>query len=126
MANSIRTNDILWTRNGDPVLVDKTDENSGQVFVTDKFPNVQKEVKLGIKNGLSVPQRDAFKSTISEVQGADKKKEIIDLFQKIKSLKENNGDMRVIKYLENELQYRMIREDYKPGDYPVKPVTLDI
>ncbi len=126
MPSAIRPNDILWTRNGDPTLVDKINENSGGVYLDDRFSRIQEESKNGIKNGLPVTEREAFKNTMSSLENSDKIKEIQDLFHKIKSLKESNTDPRLLKYLNSELQFRMVRENYKPEDFEIKPVTLDI
>ena len=126
MPSAIRTNDILWTRVGDPVLVDKTDEKTGEVYLENNFSKVQNAAKNGIKNGLSVTEREAYKATLSSVQNTNKKQEIQELYQKIKSLKEGNTDPRLLKYLENELQYKMIHENYTPANYGINPVTLDI
>jgi hypothetical protein len=126
MANSIKPNDILWTRTGDPVLVSNKNEQNGDVYLENKFSKVQEVAKDGLKNGLTIPEREAYKSTLSGVKNMDKKQEIQDLYQKIKSLKEGNTNPRLLKYLESELQYRMIRENYIPPDYGIKPVTLDI
>lgn len=126
MSNTIRTNDILWTRNGEPVLVNKTNEKTGDVHLDNNFPTVQESAKNGIKNGLSIADRESYKSTLSNVQNTNKKQEIQDLYQKIKGLKESNTNPRLLKYLESELQFRIIRENYKPDDYFVSPITLDI
>ena len=126
MPSSISTNDILWTRTGDPVRVDKVNEQTGKVNLDRDFATIQETTKNGVKNGLSVPEREAYKSTLSGVQNPDKKEEIRELYQKIKSLKQGNTEPRLLKYLESELQFRIIRENYEPNDYEVNPVTLDI
>ncbi len=126
MASTIRPNDILWTRNGDPVLANKINDATGDINLDHNFARVQKMASRGIKNGLSVPTREAFDVTLSDVQDPDKKKEIEELYQKINKLKESNADSRLVKYLKNELQFRMVRENYIPTGYGVNPDTLDI
>lgn len=126
MASNIRPNDILWTRNGDPARVDKIDERTGDVVLDQDFKTIQNANTNGIKNGLTVSQRDAYKSVLTSAKNSDKKMEIQELYKKIRSLKEGNADQRVIKYLENELQFRIIRDSYVPDDFLVNPVTLDI
>lgn len=126
MPTSIRPSDILWTRTGDPVLVKNINDKSGEVDLENNFSKIQENTKNGLKNGLTIEEREAYKTSLANVQSPDKKQEIRELHNKIKSLKEGNTNPRLLKYLENELQYRMIREDYTPDDFPIKPVTLDI
>ena len=126
MSNSIKVNDILWSRTGDPILIKNIDTATGNVYTNTNFKETQAQAKNGIKNGLAVPEREIYQSTLSEIQSPDKKQEIISLFNKIKGLKEGNTDPRLLKYLENELQFRMLRENFKPEDYSQKPTSLDI
>ncbi len=54
MSSTIRTNDILWTRTGDPALVNGVNEKTNGVYLESDFKKVQNEAKNGIKNGLSI------------------------------------------------------------------------
>ncbi len=124
MSNTIRANDIIWTKSGDPVIVDKSNDTTGEVYLDNSYSRIRTSTKNGIKNGLTIPEREAYNSALSKVENTDKKQEIKELFDKIKSLKENNADIRLIKYLQNELQFRMIRENFVPADYGIDPVTI--
>lgn len=126
MPSSIRSQDILWTRTGDPILVDKFNEKTGEIYLNNDYNKIQKASKNGIKNGLDLESRKAYNTTLSSAENEDKKQEIKNLYQKIKSLKENNTNPRLLKYLENELQFRIIRENFRPEDYSVDALTIEV
>ena len=126
MSSIIQTGDIVWTRNGDPIRVKGKDPQTGQLYIDREYANVQKESQNGIKNGLSQDTRSAFQTVLSSAQNPDKKEEINFLFEKIKTLKGQNADPRLIKYLENELQFRIVRESYKPEDFAESSIVIGL
>ena len=126
MASSIQTKDIVWTRNGDPMQVTGKSPETGKLYFENRFDVIQKESKQGVKNGLDPDSKEAVRSIISCVQNNDKHEEINQLYEKIKTLKGQNADPRLIKYLENELQFRIVRETYKPEDYAESPVVIGL
>ncbi len=126
MANSIKPNDILWSRNGDPILVENINPQTGEVYTNNNFKKIQNQAKNGIKNGLNPIEREQYQSTLANVTSPDKKQEIINLFEKIKKLRGSNTDGKVLKYLENELQFRILRDNYKPDDYGIPKTSLEI
>ncbi|KAB8031969.1 hypothetical protein [Fluviispira multicolorata] len=126
MTLAIVPNDIVWTRNGDPIRVEKTNPKTGKIILDPDFEKIQDTAQTGIKNGLEPKLKDAYKTSLSDIEGEEKRQEIRDLYAKIESLKNGNTDQRVIKYLENELQYRIVREKFAPENFAVDPITLGI
>jgi hypothetical protein len=127
MAFTIAPNDILWNRNGDPVRIAERNDKNGKIILDTDFPKIQNTAKFGIKNGLEPEQKDAYATHLSGVENMDDRhQEIRDLYNKITKLKQGNTDPRVIKYLENELQYRIVREKFTPENFEVDPITLGI
>ncbi|MBX9704151.1 MAG: hypothetical protein K2X39_08370 [Silvanigrellaceae bacterium] len=121
---AVNLNDTLWTRTGTPVKVLHVQPHSGKLILDEDFDHVQENTKFGIKNALSESEREAFNTNLTEVKSKDKKQEIEHLFQKIKALRNENADPRLIKYLDCELQFLMIREKYMPEKYETDPLNL--
>ena len=127
MAFTISPNDILWTRNGDPVRIADRNNKNGKIILDSGFENIQEVAQFGIRNGLEPNQKEAYLTTLSRVENLDdKNQEIRDLYSKITKMKMANSDPRVIKYLENELQYRIVREKFTPENFEVDALTLGI
>ncbi|BBH52536.1 hypothetical protein [Fluviispira sanaruensis] len=126
MPLAIVPNDIVWTRKGDPTRVEKTDPQTGKIILDPNFEKVQENAKFGLRNGLEPNLKEAYMTTLSDNENEDKRQEIRDLYTKIESLKQANGNPRIIKYLENELQYRIVREKFAPENFAVDPITLGI
>lgn len=116
--------DVLFARSGDPSLVRSKDANSGNVVLERDFASVQEHAKEGLKNGLMPEQREAYQATLSEVRDPDRRKEIDNLATKLNSLKETGGDPRVLRYLEQELAYRMTKERHVPRTLVVDPRNI--
>lgn len=127
MAFTISPNDILWSRSGDPVRITERNDKNGKIILDTDFSKIQDTAKFGIKNGLEPTQKAAYETNLSEIANRDdRRQEIRDLYDKITKLKQGNTDPRVIKYLENELQYRIVREKFTPESFEVDPLTLGI
>lgn len=126
MTLAIVPNDIVWTRTGDPIRVNSTDPKTGKIILDPNFNTVQDIGVLGIKNGLDPIEKPAFKTSLTGIENEDKKQEIRDLLNHIEDLRAQNAEPRVIKYLENELQYRIVREKFAPENFSVEPITLGI
>ncbi len=127
MAFTISPNDVLWNRNGDPVRIAERNDKNGKIILDSNFSKIQDTAKFGIKNGLEPPQKEAYATHLSNVENMDDRhQEIRDLHNKIDKLKQSNTDPRVIKFLENELQYRIVREKFTPENFEVDPITLGI
>ena len=127
MAFTIAPNDILWNRNGDPVRIADRNNKNGKIVLDPDFAKIQETAKFGIKNGLEPDQKEAYATNLSGIENNDDRhQEIRDLYSKITKLKQSNTDPRVIKYLENELQYRIVRENFTPEDFEVDPITLGV
>ncbi|APJ03253.1 hypothetical protein [Silvanigrella aquatica] len=127
MAFTIAPNDILWTRNGDPVRIAERNDKNGKIILDSDFDNIQETAKFGIRNGLEPNQKEAYLTTLSNQDNQDdRQQEIRDLYNQITKMKHANADPRVIKYLENELQYRIVREKFTPENFEVDPLTLGV
>ncbi len=127
MAFSISPNDVLWNRNGDPVRIAERNDKNGKIILDSNFSKIQDVSKFGIKNGLEPSQKDAYATNLSTIENMeDRHQEIRDLHSQIEKLKKGNTDPRVIKFLENELQYRIVREKFTPENFEVNPITLGI
>jgi len=127
MAFTISPNDILWNRNGDPVRIADRNNKNGKVILDPDFDHIQETAKFGIKNSLEPAQKEAYHLELSRVENPDDRhQEIRDLNNKITQLKQENTDPRVLKYLENELQFRIVREKFTPENFAVDPLTLGI
>ena len=127
MAFTISPNDILWNRNGDPVRIADRNNKNGKIILDPDFSHVQETAKFGIKNALEPAQKEAYHLELSNVENPDDRhQEIRDLYNKITQLKHENTDPRVLKYLENELQFRIVREKFTPENFAVDALTLGI
>ncbi|RDB35668.1 hypothetical protein [Spirobacillus cienkowskii] len=132
MAFTITQNDILWSRTGEPVRIANRDNNTGKIILDKDFAKVQETAKFGIRNGLEPKQKEEYLANLSAIESKpdirrntpDKRQEIRDLYHQIKRLKEERIDPRVIRYLENELQYRIVREKFAPEDLETAPIML--
>jgi hypothetical protein len=126
MSFSISQNDIIWSRTGDPVRVTKRDHQNGKVYLDGDFSAIQELASKGIRNGLEPEQREAYQLILSDIIAEDAKEEIQNLHHRIEDLKNQNVDSRFLKYLENELQYRMVREKFVPEDFGVDAIVLGV
>jgi hypothetical protein len=124
MPNAISPNDIIWTRAGDPIRVDKISPNSGGVVLDEDTSKIRDVTQNGIKNGLSVEERKAFHTVLSHTKNSDIHEEIRDLYKKIEDMKKSHVDPKLIKYLENELKFRIAQNQFKPEDYMEDPSIL--
>ncbi len=125
-ASAIRLHDTLWTPSGDPVSVTKVDSNAGTVSVNNDFSEIQKNVKFGVKNGLDEASRQTFSQTMAQVDNSDKQKAVNDLFEKIKKLKTDRADPRLLRYLNNELQYTITKERVLPVGYSMDAKNFEV
>ncbi len=121
---TIHKGDVLFTRTGRPTLITSRNPKTGEVSTNEDLKTIAEKTRFGIKNGLNPDQRKSFESARTEVVSNDKKQEILKLRERIGQLKQENGDKKVVQYLENELQHLIIREDYVPSDYMVDERTL--
>lgn len=97
---------------------------TGDVTVDGDLKTVAKNAALGIKNGLTPEQRQSFESVRYASMSDDKKQEILDLRNRIAELRKGDGDRKVIRYLENELQHLIVRENFVPLDGSINERTL--
>jgi hypothetical protein len=116
--------DILFSRKGDPLLVTKKNEVTGGVLSDSGMEKIQARTKDGLKNGLDDDQSSKYTSVLDQVRSPDKKEMIRGLYEKIQDMKKNQGDPRLIRYLDGELQYMMTKERYQPEIYEVDKLTL--
>lgn len=121
---SIVVGDVVFGRDGRPQQVTSKDRETGEITLERDFDAVRRDNVKGVKNGLDPSAKEAFRSILSQVQDPDKKLEIDKLMGKVNELKKNNIDPRLMRYLENELHFRMTRERYMPAEFPVNAVTL--
>jgi ribosomal protein S4 len=132
MAFTIAQNDILWSRTGEPVRIASRNDSTGKIILDKDFDKVQETAKFGIRNGLEPKQKEEYLANLSAIESKpnarrmtpDRRQEIRDLYHQIKKLKEERTDPRVIRYLENELQYRIVREKFAPEDLEIEPIML--
>lgn len=120
----INIGDIVFTRDGRPVIVKGKDPKTGNVSIEPSLSEVAEASQNGIKNGLNESERAAWSAILSEVKDTDQRKEIDALHSKIETLKKENKDARVIRYLQSELQHKMMRARYQPENVAVDPATL--
>ncbi len=121
---SILKGDVIFARAGEPVLITVKDKATGNVEYDRDLGNVQAATGEGIKNGLREETKQAFRTILSEVRDDDVKREIDNLHTRIESLRKENADPRLMRYLKGELQFRMNKERYEPAKYQVDPMTL--
>lgn len=121
----ITVGDVVFSKDGRPVLVTSKDEKSGHLTINKEFSDVQAAAKQGIVNGLPEKEKQAFNAELSAVENADVRKEIDALAKRLDELrKQGNVQPRLLRYLESELQHRMHREGYSPKSLNVDPATL--
>ena len=117
--------DTIFARGGVPVLVTSKNEVTGEVTYTSDFEKVQKENKNSVRNGLDEATKAQFQEIVTNTGGKDVKESIRNLAEKIRDLKKEPTNPRLLRYLQGELQYLMTRERYQPEDYEVDRLTLE-
>jgi hypothetical protein len=117
--------DIVFARSGMPQIITQKDETTGKVSFQNDFEVVKDETKRGVKNGLPEASRVEFLKILESVEDTDKRQEITNLSQKISELKKETKDLRLIRYLEGELGYKMNREKYTPEGFQVDPSAIN-
>lgn len=110
--------DVIFNRNGHPVLVRDQNPKTGEVFLDGDKEKVRNEVRHGIIRGLESASRTQLQDILDETGDSDSVNAGIDsLHARIKELKAASADPRLVKYLEAELQHRMAQAQYTPRDY---------
>lgn len=117
--------DVIFLRNGAPAVVKNVDHSSGKVVLEEDLSKVQKQTENGLKNNLDESQRASYNVHLKSVEGDSKQEEIRNLYETILFLKDSRqADPKVLRYLENELMHRMLRDDYTPPNYQVDKRNL--
>jgi hypothetical protein len=110
--------DIIFLSSGRPAVVKNVDYESGTVELENDLTKIQKQSEKGIKNNLDENQRSAYNVNLKSVEADSKQDEIQNLYELIQSYKESKRiDPKVLRYLENELMHRMLRDEYTPPNY---------
>lgn len=120
----ITVGDVLYTRDGKPVLVTSKDAKTGNLTVERDYDRIRQATNLGLKNGLPERAKDAYRAVLSSVEDEDKRAAIDDLVKQVDELRKENADPRLLRYLESELQHRIQRDHYHPKEEVVDPATL--
>lgn len=113
----IQPGDVIFDRTGRPVVITSRNGKTAEVTIDSEINKVAEHARFGIKNGLSPEQRDSYEASREQSLSANKREEIGKLRERIRSMRESGGDRLVIRYLENELQHLIVREDHVPNDY---------
>lgn len=123
---SMLIGDVIWNRQGQPALVTDKDPKKGTVHVNENLKDIQNHSRHGIQNGLTQRQRENYSSALDDIDDSSNhmKEQINQLMEKISQLKDNNADPRVLRYLENELQFLILENHYVPEKYEVNPINL--
>lgn len=121
---TILKGDVVFARGGEPVRIASKDKATGNVTYERDFGRVQEATRLGVKNGLSAEQGEAFRTVLTEVRDADAKAEIDKLAARVEQLRKEGADPRLLRYLKGELQFRMTSERHQPQGYEVDEMTL--
>jgi hypothetical protein len=121
---NINPGDVLFLRGGKPSVVKNKDETTGNILVDRELDSARTATPFGIKNGLAPEQREAYQTILSDVSDKDKHQEIETLYKQVEQFKKEKKDPRLVKYLENELHFRMVREKYYPQNYTTDPLSL--
>lgn len=112
--------DIIFLRNGTPAVVKNVDKSSGQVVLESEMSKVQQQAENGVKNSLDENQRESYNTNLSKIRDDSKQDEIQNLYELIQSHRQSKQiDPKVLRYLENELMHRMLRDDYTPPNFQV-------
>jgi hypothetical protein len=110
--------DVIFLSTGRPAVVKNVDYESGTVELENDLAKIQKQSEKGIKNNLDEKQRSAYNVNLKSVEADSKKDEIQNLYELIQSYKESKRiDPKVLRYLENELMHRMLRDEHTPPNY---------
>ncbi|NBW83385.1 hypothetical protein EBR21_16675 [bacterium] len=110
--------DVIFLGNGRPAVVKNVDYGAGTVELENDLAKIQKQAEGGIKNNLDEKQRAAYNVSLKNIESDSKKEEIQNLYDMIQSYKETKRvDPKVMRYLENELMHRMLRDEYTPPNY---------
>lgn len=121
---TIHVNDVVFSHDGKPLVVKTKNKETGNITVDQELSEVQKASPNGIRNGLPEDTREAYKLVLEQIKDPDKRMEIENLHKRLGEIKFQTNDKRLVRYLENELQYRMIRDKYQPQQFEVDAYTL--
>ena len=123
---SMHIGDVIWNRQGQPALVTEKDSKKDTIQVNRNLSDIQKHSLHSIQNGLTEKQRESYSKVVEDIDESSNhvKEEITLLMEKISQLKENKTDPRVLRYLENELQFMILENHCVPEKYEVNPINL--
>lgn len=110
--------DVLFNRDGRPVIIKSQDHQTGQVTLEKDNAAVRNEARHSILNGLPPATKTELHETLDAVAKEGSEIALIDsLYSRIKEMKAAGADPRLIRYLEAELQHRMVQAQYAPHDF---------
>lgn len=122
---AVSVGDVVFSRLGQPILVQDRNKETGFVKTDSSFSAVQDHARKGIRNGLTPQEREGYISSLNSIEDFDKIKEINNLYSKIKSMEsDSSSDKRVLQYLKSDLAHRMAKEKYQPPHIEIDPVIL--
>lgn len=124
---SFRVGDAVFGVNGIPGVVKSQDKVTGDVEVDVERSEVEKVHKHGYINGLSQNERKNFFSHLEEVENIeDQHKKIEAMRDKIKELKQDPKQIKMVRYLESQLYHFMSSSNISPRMYTMETPTQPV
>lgn len=114
--------DVIFRQNGQPGVVQKRDEDTGNLTVETKGEAYENRRKAGFINGLKGEDRQSFDAIILESRGIKEPvKRVQYLQEQIAKLKEepSKSNMQLTRYLESEVGHIVSSEGIQPRTYEV-------
>ncbi len=114
--------DVIFRQNGQPGVVQKRDEATGNLTVETKGEAYENRRKAGFINGLKGEERQSFDAIILESRGIKEPvKRVQYLQEQITKLKgePSKGNMQLSRYLESEVGHIVSSEGIQPRTYEV-------
>ncbi len=115
---AFKVGDVSFLSNGQPAVVTKKDEMTGNVIVDRKQEEVKKVHRHGYINGLKEQDRETFIKILDKVAETGDPKEKIDTIQgQISELEQDPRNYRIVTYLKSEVAHLMNTFNIKPRTY---------
>jgi ABC-type transport system substrate-binding protein len=112
--------DAVFTRSGDPGVVQNRDQETGNLKVETHLPNVQKMMRHGYINGLPNANRVQLNEILDAAKESKDPAERVQILQnKLTELDEDPRNHMLAQYVRSEMLHIMNTHNIRPTSYSV-------
>lgn len=114
--------DVIFQQNGRPAVIQKRDEETGNLTVETKGQAYESRRKAGFVNGLKGTDRQSYDSIIQESKKIKEPVQRVQFLQdQITKLKDEPGknNLQLTRYLENEVGHLINSEGIQPRTFEI-------